>query len=619
MLMKRLTMRLDALRAKDSGYVLIVVIGLGAVMALMISTALVFTVSGTQKAQTEADWTSALAAANAGVEEYRSRIQNDIRYVKYGDKNAPFTKNSKPEAGHPDLNDKLVPDTTNPAFGIGTSGTWATVPGSDGKAQYRYAVNVQNYGGTGVVQLQATGKVGNSTRSIVVELKQQGLTQFVYFSDYETADPSINGDPKCDSYRWQAPRSNQSATTCDITFVGDPSDPSKGDQLLGMIHSNDQIVVCGATFGEVVESWADDVRDPTITTCGTNGVYTKGVVHGPKYELKASTAELKAETTLNDSTAVPSPGCLYTGPTTIKLESDGWMRVWSPLSKETQVYTDADGKAYAGAGTTDDGLCGAAGDLQSSAGAHIKVLDMNLVYVQAVPGSGDVNYSSTSAIQSKISCNSSGTGWKFATDQAQPNPSSWTTAQKKVIEHPLTTSSESMSTGNTPTYSCSQGDVFVSGTLSGRTTIAADRYFWVTDNLIYNNPNSDLLGIVGQQGIVVWNPINSSSTNLVNTNSGREVYGALTSNQHTIQVQNYNKGAKLGVLHVYGSMAMKYRGPVATGSGTSTSTGYIKKYEYDPKLIATNPPKYKVSTVTTFLVTKTAAVPAAYNADGSAR
>src|SRR5690606_14620479 len=163
-------------------------------------------------------------------------------------------------------------------------------------------------------------KVGDATRSIVVELKQQGLTQFVYFSDYEVSDPSLNGDPDCDAYRWQAPRSYQSANSRVLTFkrhplhpyygdhyhgtlprnyqtannydlpiTGSPSYPSSDDQILGMIHSNDQIVVCGATFGEVVESWANDTLDPTVTTCGVNGVYQKGVVHGPKYELKQST------------------------------------------------------------------------------------------------------------------------------------------------------------------------------------------------------------------------------------------------------------------------------------------------------------------------------------------
>ena len=519
-------MRLASLREREGGYALMVVIGLGAVMALLISTALVFTVSGSQKAQTETDWNAALAAANAGVEDYRSRIQNDIRYVKYGDKDAPFTKNSLPASGRPDVNATLVLDASNPAFGIGKTGTWATVPGSGGTAHYRYAVSVQNYGGTGVVQLQATGKVGDSTRSIVVELKQQGLTQFVYFSDYEVSDPSINGSASCDSYRWQSPRNN--ASSCDISFFGKPSNPGQGDQIKGMIHSNDQIVVCGATFSEVVEAWANDTLSPVVTTCGTNGVYAKGTVHGPKYQLKESTAEMKAETTLNDSTAVPSPGCLYTGPTTIKLQDDGWMRVWSPLSKETQVYTNTDGKATSGAGTADDSLCGKPSDLQSAAGALIKVLDSNLVYVQAVPATGDVNYSSTNDINSKISCTSSGTSWSFTTSQEQPNPSGYSTADKKVIRHPLSgTYTESMSTGLTPQYSCTQGDVFVSGTLSGRMTIAADRYFWVTGNITYKNQNSDLLGIVGQQGVVVWNPINSAGNTLL-SDSGRDIYGALT-------------------------------------------------------------------------------------------
>ncbi len=54
-------------------------------------------------------------------------------------------------------------------------------------------------------------------------------------------------------------------------------------------------------------------------------------------------------------------------------------------------------------------------------------------------------------------------------------------------------------------------------------------------------------------------------------------------------MQQYNKGAKLGSLRVYGSIAQLFRGPVGTGDGSS-GTGYLKNYNFDTRLRFSPPP-----------------------------
>ena len=51
-------------------------------------------------------------------------------------------------------------------------------------------------------------------------------------------------------------------------------------------------------------------------------------------------------------------------------------------------------------------------------------------------------------------------------------------------------------------------------------------------------------------------------------------------------MQEYNRGNSLGTLHLFGSFAQRFRGPV----GTTAGTGYLKDYEYDTRLRYSPPP-----------------------------
>src|SRR5690606_29113388 len=111
---------------------------------------------------------------------YQSRLSNDSFYVQYGNPDAEFSGDSK----------LILPtgDQENPAFGIGTTGTWATVAGSAGTAKYRYEVNTEDYLETGTLHVRASGLVNGVVRSVVADLRQTGFIDFLYFTNYEIQD-----------------------------------------------------------------------------------------------------------------------------------------------------------------------------------------------------------------------------------------------------------------------------------------------------------------------------------------------------------------------------------------------------------------------------------------------
>ena len=137
------------------------------------------------------------------------------------------------------------------------------------------------------------------------------------------------------------------------------------------------------------------------------------------------------------------------------------------------------------------------------------------------------------------------------------------------------------STATNPAYSCRNGDVYVSGTIVGHMTIASDNYIYVTDDLLYKDRTKDMLGLVPLNALWICNPIIKTGTTCspvyaYKTGNDLEIDAALLSVKHTVQVQNYDGGvnSKTGLgnkgnLTIFGALAQKFRGTVATSNGTS--------------------------------------------------
>jgi hypothetical protein len=150
------------------------------------------------------------------------------------------------------------------------------------------------------------------------------------------------------------------------------------------------------------------------------------------------------------------------------------------------------------------------------------------------------------------------------------------------------------------------------------------------------NDPSDIVGLVAQNSVVVYHPVQVTSWNVTegggtSQNCGtspsatptsgangatctytpngyanldylsppatyaatgdkhRWVYASIQTLAHSFWVASYNRGAPIGTLSVRGSIAQRWRGIVGTGS---ISTGYYKDYSYDKRLQTTSPPYF---------------------------
>jgi hypothetical protein len=514
----------------------------------------------------------------------------------------------------------------NPAFNITSSTPWAQISGST-DAWFRYEVDTSQYQSQGTIRLRSTGKVGTSVRTVIANLRQKGFIDNLYFTDFETSDPvlgvnknNINaatGKNVCAVYLWQTPTRPTSCPTIQFGAY---------DTLSGPVHSNDSLTICGATFKSTVTTSDPGSPNYDIANGCADGNFQVGKPQTtPVLLFPPTNSKMKAETR-TDLASVPRPGCLYTGPTVITFSvvgGVGMMNVVSPYTKVTETSANSSGSDIAG---TTPAMCGSIAALHSTAGASIATLPSNLIYVQSVPTTAtDPNYTAPGSTPSGVtgySCKTSTNG-----DGNSVSSGGWSfgTYSYPMANEILPTSSQS----DTPAYSCRNGDLYVSGTMSGALTVATDNYIYVTGDLKYGSPSTDILGLVGQNAIWVYNPIICTQYNTPPdcrtyaygvSGSNREIDAALLSVAHTFGVQNYDGGTSnlgsRGTLTIDGAIAQEFRGTVATG-GASIATGYAKNYTYDSRFAYTAPPKFLTPTSTSYGVTQYASSKAAFNPDGS--
>jgi len=201
--------------AGDRGSSLILVIGLTTAVTLTVITLSGYALSGYVMSKKRADWTTAVAAAQAGIDDYIARLNENELYWTTGQT-----------------------DTTNPAF---TS--WTPVPGARNKAAFRYSVDISATPSTGYVTVTSSGRVDGEVRTIQATLKRGRFLDFVYYSDYETGDPANplfysgsywrNRDPAavCGVYNWAAGWNTRNPNCPRIYW--------RDDVVVGRFHTND--------------------------------------------------------------------------------------------------------------------------------------------------------------------------------------------------------------------------------------------------------------------------------------------------------------------------------------------------------------------------------------------
>jgi hypothetical protein len=495
-------------RNGEDGVAMVTVMMVVLVLTLLMVATVNYAIQSEPPSRRDQDWNAALAAAQAGVDDYLYRLQQDDDYYLFS--------SSSP------------PTPANPAF----TG-WQTIPGPANQGQFHYSVDTSLFGSQGVVQLVSTGRVRGVQRTIRANLRRRGFLDYLYMTDFESLDPlsGYYSDPTtaanvCDVYWWQG---RPTSPCVRISFV-------TGDTINGPLHTNDTISVNGSPRfnGDATTGYTGRMSCPTSSTytyrwfglsgCGDTPQFRSGDPEAvPLLALPSSNTAIKVET---DRTAGKT-GCLYNGPTRIVLNASGTMTVTSPFTTSA---------AYA-----------------SCVGTNVPLPTNGVIYVQNVP-----------------------TG-QTAT----------CTGSQNRLGYPIT--------GDVTTYQCRTGDVFLSGTVRGRLTIAAENNIVVVADTTYSTTgasSNDLLGLIANNFVQVYHPVNSSGTNLSDTVHGTgtfrdpEIHAAVLALTHSFIVQNYDEGAQLGTITVNGVIAQKWRGPV----GTSGGTGYLKNYGYDDRLQYASPP-----------------------------
>ncbi|WP_243695364.1 hypothetical protein [Agromyces protaetiae] len=593
---------LRRLRDDERGAALATVLGVSIVLLILIAIGASYSISGMRKTATDADGSGALAAAYAGADEYTSRLSNDARYSRFGNPASPFTI-ATGSAGKVTL---PTGTDSNPAFQVNSGGSWGAVDGSGGRASYRYEIDNADYDRTGVIRVRSTGKVGNETRSIIVSIKQRGFIDYLYFTDLETIDPDIR--PACNLiYDYIQSHSND----CRIRFI-----PS--DTLHGPVHSNDTISMCGRpTFEGAVSTgdprnsnWYDD------TSCTGNPDFQAGdPVSVAPLPMPPTNTALANEARADMPDTVPRPGCMYTGPTRIVFNANQTVTIKSPLT----IWTQPGATAGASRNPTGCGTPGTGpGGLASNGGATVSTLgsplDHNLIWVQGVPtNTSDPNYratptSTSTGLPGTFKCLAAYTGQNQGTGNNRPatndQPDGWSFGSgTSLIRYPLANERKPTTSSSTATpYGCANGDVYVEGTMTGAITIAAANFVYVTDSIRYGNSEVDMLGLIGQNSVWVWDPYTCDvetrdgvqrpgrdNCSVRTGSANRQIDAAILSVAHTFMVQNYDVDLR-GTLTVRGSIAQKFRGTVSTFSGNTRSNGYAKNYNYDERFKTIAPP-----------------------------
>lgn len=522
------------LTASD-GFTMIAVLGI--LSTLMLLSAAAFAAAGgdLHLGRNDEDQKRAYAAAEAGIQNYMFHLNADNGYW------AKCTNVPQPNA----VNQASTPMTPpgNP------SRAWQPVPG--GNTWYTLDLVPANgqsscvYGNatatmidtkSGTFQIRSTGRSNNVDRSIVATFKRRGFLDYIYYTDFETADPiwyavdtyglptrNSNGQSlvtwasqNCATHHWSDPpgRANLYYGPNGQIYYNNQWYPytvgcseiqfAPQDAVYGPMHTNDQILVCGSpTFGRnaqdnIESSDPQGWRGSSSSGCSGNTPNFAGTK-----VFNAATVNLPpSDQTLQQ---VTQPQYVFSGTTTIVLN----------------------------------------GSSMTVNGRTMSLPSNGVIYVQNGPGTCGQLYQPLNPYSDPSAC----------------------------------------------------ADVYVSGTYSSNLTISSAKDIIVNGDIRRNGDM--MLGLIANNFIRVLHDVTRNQYDPTNcTNIGSRtlpnvhIDAAILTLNDSFTVDNYYCGAALGTITINGAIAQKFRGPVGTGNGSQVATGYTKNYTYDDRLRFRSPPYF---------------------------
>jgi type II secretory pathway pseudopilin PulG len=544
---------IDRRNPGEQGMALItVLIALMALLALS-ATAVAYGVGSQTLSRRDQDWNAALAAAEAGVDDFVFRLNENSNYFLYNSTNAP-----------PDGNKAFI--------------QYVSVPGGNTISQFRYSTDTSRLAVDGTILISSTGRVGTTRRTVQSTLRRRTFLDYLYYTDYETLDPALYTGPLFTGDTTYTP--TQASTSCTTHAYATPGRGSgcveinfiTADAVNGPLHSNDSFLVCGQPHfnGNTSTSWNKPTQPRYRTNSGCSGntpVFANpgDPVYLPTLAMPPSNSSIKAET------AAGKGGCLFTGPTAITLNSSGTMTVTSPFSKQV------------------NGSC-----VMNGTGA----LPANgVVYVQSVPSATtDPNYTA--------GCPYSNPSHPLPTTLVTNDASTYQCRDGDVFVQGQLKGQLTIASANNILIT---GNLTYNGGTSGTSLLGlvANNFVHVrhpvqiqttTFNPVQNNQPA-ACGSPWDRTDYITNSAGKyvqriCSKNLTGAQSNPTINAAILAVNHSFEVQYWNRGNALGTLSVTGAIAQRFRGPVGTNSGGTIISGYAKSYAYDQRLKYLSPPKF---------------------------
>lgn len=652
--MRRTTMRRWVRRLagpSDSGMAMVMVLGLVLTASVLVATALSYAVAHQPQARHGVASVRALAAAQAGIDHYLGHLNQDRNYFVTADCDNPALAGPNPDPAW--LSNGCGWDDQ-------TAVGWVAVQPDDAQsATFHYDVDSTQMDQF-TIWVSSTGRAAGVQRTLQAKITIAGSQRYLYVTDFEDADPentvvypSGAGHDHCGlsgttnaKYWWQPTpneRSKSGSPDCvEIQFIS-------GDVLDGPVHFNDMPLVNGSTqFKQGFTTYTSTCPKSAVTsataakgTCfrgtGSPSLSTKGARWGNVNLLPDTTADL-----------VNKPGCQYRGDTRIRFNANGTMDVWNTMSAGTTIGFTGSPEVIASAPSCGNpaAFVPASGQKHPAAKQTVPVPDGLVIYVRnsgssATCSPGQVVNGTTSGSAAKdVIPTASATIAGAVSDISYLNPTYRKT--RTAAGWPATPSVYADS--HSRKFDCGLGNVYIEGTVKGRVTIAAENNVVVTGDLgiagtTLGQPTgtstADIIGLVAQNSVVVYHPVEVTSWSVAAGGSGspsckskptdtptggstgatctytpngwtnldylsppatasdglkhRWIYASIQTLSHSFWVASYQRGAPTGTLSVRGSIAQRWRGIVGTGS---ISTGYYKDYSYDKRLQTTSPPYF---------------------------
>jgi hypothetical protein len=507
---------------------------MGTMLVVMMLSVVAFAAAGGDQAgaRRDQDYKRAYSAAEAGINEYLFHLNEDASYWSH-------CKSVDPPAK---LND--------PWNGVGTDPrVRRTIPGTD----LQYAIELLPQAGytacdttnsssmidpnTGTIRIRSTGFARNTKRSLVATFRRVGFVDFLYYTNFETLNPvtyTINTGgypPSSGTVGGYSDIQSWASANCGKPYAGRAG--ASVSYNVRISSTNVQPVTVSCTEINFVSG--DSLDGPLHTNdqlliCGTPSFGRN--VNGVKDRIEV----------VNPSGWRPNSGCSNNNPNFVGDPKFGANRLDPPKVATLKDVVDS---AHLFTGRT---IIQLNGNTMTVNGTNVTPPSNGVIYVQN--GSGACNFydpTNTEAVQANC------------------------------------------------------GDVEVSGSYSFNLTIAAEHDIKITGNLTQVANSNSMLGLIAQNFIRVGHKVtgltpnynsNSDSFSWSCTNSGatavNRIDAALLAIDHSFMVDNYFCGSSLGTLTVNGAIAQNFRGPV----GITGSSGYIKDYNYDPRLKYQQPPHF---------------------------